>query len=75
MSKIFNFFNFFQSGDACSKFEVQTLSAAEDHYRGALILRQNLDYGEKQFYQLVLQASVSTVVNIELVFLTTHFIQ
>lgn len=46
-----------QSGDACSKFEVVTVSAAEDHYHGALVLRQTLDYGEKQFYQLVLQAS------------------
>ncbi|GLV42165.1 Cadherin 87A, partial [Carabus blaptoides fortunei] len=46
-----------QSGDACSKFELETVSAGGDHYQGVLILRQTLDYGEKQFYQLMLQAS------------------
>lgn len=49
--------------DACKKFDIKTIDASQSHYKGVLILRDQLDYNTKPFYQLILEASVSSLRN------------
>ncbi|XP_014205128.1 cadherin-87A [Copidosoma floridanum] len=52
-----------QFPDACSKFSIVSVEGSQDTYIGALVLRQPLDYKERPFYQLLLQASDGTNTN------------
>ncbi|CAG4946283.1 unnamed protein product [Colias eurytheme] len=47
--------------DVCDYFEVVSLESTANKYTGALVLRKQLDYNEKQFYQFQLQATDGTL--------------
>ncbi|KAL4711580.1 hypothetical protein ACJJTC_003597 [Scirpophaga incertulas] len=47
--------------DACKTFEVETLNSTASQYFGRLILKKNLNYNEKQFYQFQLYATDGTL--------------
>ncbi|XP_072929429.1 cadherin-87A [Epargyreus clarus] len=46
--------------EACEYFEVVSLHSTANQYTGALVLKKNLDYNEKQFYQFQLYATDGT---------------
>ncbi|KAJ8942766.1 hypothetical protein NQ318_002926 [Aromia moschata] len=43
--------------DACEIFNIETLSSAQNSYRGAIILRRKLNYAVRQEYEFFLKAS------------------
>ncbi|XP_053605342.1 cadherin-87A isoform X2 [Plodia interpunctella] len=47
--------------EACDAFVVVTLNSTANHYTGELILKKQLDYNEKQFYQFQLYATDGTL--------------
>ncbi|CAK1543768.1 unnamed protein product [Leptosia nina] len=47
--------------EACDYFDVVSLQSSANQYLGALVLRKQLDYNEKQFYQFQLQATDGTL--------------
>ncbi|XP_045767509.1 cadherin-87A isoform X2 [Maniola jurtina] len=47
--------------EACEIFEVVSLQSTANQYSGALVLRRQLDYNEKQFYQFQIYATDGTL--------------
>ncbi|XP_060802067.1 cadherin-87A [Amyelois transitella] len=47
--------------EACDAFEVVSLNSTANHYTGALVLKQHLNYNDKQFYQFQLYATDGTL--------------
>lgn len=41
----------------CSKFSIESWNASQRSYHGGIVLRESLDYNDRQFYQLLLVAT------------------
>lgn len=46
----------------CSKFSVVATESSETNFKGVVVLHEPLDYSKRQFYQLVLVATVKYLV-------------
>lgn len=50
---------YFQNDDGCSKFKILPVNVSESYYFGAVLVNDDIQYSENQFYKLLLVASVS----------------
>lgn len=50
---------YFQNDNGCLKFKIQPVNVSESYYSGVIIVNENIQYSENQFYKLLLIASVS----------------
>ncbi|RZF35066.1 hypothetical protein LSTR_LSTR009658 [Laodelphax striatellus] len=46
-----------QFPNACAKFALEMWNASQQSYQGGIVLKQRLDYSERPFYQVLLQAT------------------
>lgn len=60
--------------DACSFFEIATISSEQNSYHGAIVLRKKLSYALQQKHQFLLKATVCNLFLCYILHLTTMLI-